>query len=148
MTSIVKVNCPKKEVKTCNRCGKLKPWVEFNRRKASPICGRQGHCKVCDKKWGVAYGRVRPKKHVPTKLVGSARSRTKTLERQGVLVRPAVCEDCGVGPVEVHHLNYGRPDLVVYVCRTHHEMVHWYERHKEPHPDDDQELHTILRLIQ
>ena len=118
------------QTKRCNRCNKIKPWSEFNRRKASKVCGVQGHCKVCDLQWGKDYHKVRkyPVRRIPQKE--RARAETKKLETAGVLVRPDECKQCGrEGTVHAHHLDYDHPEKVVYLCRWCHEEEHWQERY-------------------
>ena len=45
--------------------------------------------------------------------------------RQGKLVRPEVCPDCGVkGKIEAHHPDYSRPLEVKWQCNKCHNLSH------------------------
>lgn len=37
---------------------------------------------------------------------------------------PTPCEVCGCAKVEGHHDDYGRPDVVRFLCRRHHQQEH------------------------
>lgn len=135
-----------REIKKCNRCHQWKPWEAFNRRHASPICGRQGHCRECDRTWGKDYHKVRkfPVRAAPKKK--RIRAKSQKLERIGVLERPEQCQACGCSGVQAHHTTYLRADRVIYLCRFCHEMAHWLEKYGEPHPDDDQDKPVLKRI--
>jgi recombinational DNA repair protein (RecF pathway) len=49
------------------------------------------------------------------------RSKTNSLIRQGVIVRPDACMACGkVGPLETHHDDYTDPAKVRFLCHDCH----------------------------
>jgi hypothetical protein len=129
----------KTRTKKCNRCGKWKSWSDFNRRKASRICGRQGHCRECDREWGRKYHKVR--KHPPRETAQQkwCRAETKRLIRKGVIKKLSRCEVCGVSDPQAHHPDYSKPELVEWLCRLCHEHAHWKMKYGQPHPDSKRE---------
>ena len=56
-------------------------------------------------------------------LVKKARKITNILLKTGELVR-IPCEVCGEEKVDVHHLDYNKPRLVMFLCKKHH--VEWH----------------------
>ena len=44
------------------------------------------------------------------------------------LIKKGVCQICKTADVEAHHFNYKNPLAVIWLCKTHHEMVHWWIR--------------------
>jgi hypothetical protein len=60
---------------------------------------------------------------------GAYRIYNKAL-RDGLLVRLAVCDQCGLrGRIEGHHHDYSKPLDVSWLCKTCHIAVHRPKRH-------------------
>lgn len=62
---------------------------------------------------------------------------------------PLACIVCGEKFIQFHHITYQRlgrelPGDLLPLCRTHHEMVHAYERSNDIHLEC---IHKILRKI-
>ena len=55
------------------------------------------------------------------------RQATKALHALGLIEVEDRCADCGGGPVELHHPDYGDPFHVVPLCRRCHMRRHWAE---------------------
>ena len=114
-------------VKTCFRCGVLKPLTDFYAHKQMAD-GRLNKCKVCNKldvsknckarrEQYAAYNRGRdPVKKRARRLVESA-------IRNGPLIRKP-CEVCAETKVDAHHDDYSKPLDVRWLCRQHHLEHH------------------------
>jgi len=107
--------------KVCQTCGQT-----FSRRAgafAKPNAGR--YCShSCA---AVAGGRARP--HVVPESTKAERIRANglinTRVSRGLMDKPIACESCGKeGPVDGHHDDYNRPDVVRWLCRSCHMSLH------------------------
>ena len=131
-------------VKTCFRCGVLKPLIDFYAHKQMAD-GRLNKCKACNKldvsenyrarrDQYAAYERERNqqpqrkqarseyhKKRDPVKK--RATMLTSNAIRDGRLIRKP-CEVCAETKVEAHHDNYSKPLDVRWLCRPHHLEHH------------------------
>lgn len=93
----------------------------------NPRQGRHRKCRQClnakMRAWRQA-GREKPDWVSETRA--SVRAHSKMLLRRGKLTR----EPCLVckAPAEMHHPDYGLPDLVIWLCRPHHLELHRRER--------------------
>lgn len=67
-----------------------------------------------------------------TKRQQQARTQTRTREliSKGVIERTP-CVICGDSPSQAHHPDYGDPTSVVFLCRYHHTMLHYYKQIRE-----------------
>lgn len=84
------------------------------------------YCLPCH----AAYMRDWRKSHGPTdegRRRAIARAYTKVYVRRGKLHRSPCCI-CGSSKSQIHHLDYVRPLLIVWVCRSCHEWIHLIEK--------------------
>jgi transposase-like protein len=135
-------------MKICNQCKKEKRIEDFQIRKAS-IDGMTARCKSClsayDKKRADLPHRVKarldyaktdkgkeagnkakikflkrnPIKRMASIMVGNA-------VRDGKLIKPDSCEDCGTTPIRLHghHYDYAYPLVVRWLCPGCHNKWH------------------------
>jgi hypothetical protein len=61
------------------------------------------------------------------------RDRMRTLVRSNKLIKPNVCSKCGRVDVQIdgHHLDYTRPNVVIWLCRPCHHDLHVILRQEE-----------------
>lgn len=143
-------------MKVCFKCGVEKPLAEFYRHPRMAD-GHLNKCKDCtkrdvaknyrrkrrDPKWLEAERRRgREKYHRlyrpenPAVFVTTnqdpavkqwARRVFKSAVRDGKVVRPERCEECGTskGPIHGHHDDYTKPLDVRWLCTRCHAAVHW-----------------------
>jgi hypothetical protein len=57
------------------------------------------------------------------KFKNRVRTRTNHFIRNGTLQREP-CVVCGVEPSVAHHLDYDKPDLILWLCPEHHRKIH------------------------
>ena len=133
----------------CTGCGVNKPLDGFW-RDARERDGRRRRCIDCDKRvkrrWVIAnpdhnkeYNRVRRKdpeyrqRRLGWERTHRTRNPDKTLAqrrlqravREGRLVRPLICEQCGgIGDIHAHHDDYSRALDVRWICRDCHTELH------------------------
>ena len=56
---------------------------------------------------------------------GKARRILQHAVRDGLLIRPSVCDNCGSGGrIQAHHPDYSRPMSVIWVCSLCHGDIH------------------------
>lgn len=59
------------------------------------------------------------------RLASRARDRASYLLRCGAIVRGGVCDDCKrAGNIEMHHEDYLKPEVVIWLCRWCHCSRH------------------------
>ena len=46
------------------------------------------------------------------------------MKKEGRLVNPHLCIECGVGQSEGHHPDYSQPEWVLWLCRRCHKRIH------------------------
>lgn len=134
-------------MKACSKCQACKPISEFHLNKRSKD-GRQSKCKECAKANSIAhraknadhtraYDKARDKSPIRAySLKGRVaknlalfpernRARLKVFSaiKSGKL-KPLPCFSCGAEKVDAHHPDYSSPLDVVWLCRSHHMMVH------------------------
>lgn len=91
------------------------------------ICGLQGckghkACRQC-KNIYARRTRTRHREMTPEERQrANCRSYANVYQRRGRL-KPQPCVICGSEPVEKHHVDYGRPLLVIWACRDCHERL-------------------------
>lgn len=134
-------------MKQCFKCGENKPPEEFY---AHPMMadGRLGKCKDCTKldvkRDRATNPRVReydrqraalPHRAALRKVITERweakypeRKRAATAagnaEKRGHLVRPALCEGCGLDKkLSKHHHDYSKPLVVVWLCKPCHAIA-------------------------
>jgi hypothetical protein len=120
------------ETKCCFKCGEAKSLDDFYRH-SMMTDGRLGKCKECtcqdvrDNRtrradFYRAYERARStrQRRVP-RFVTQANKAVYTAVKNGTLVRPAACEECGrVCRVDGAHFNYVEKLRVRWLCRSCH----------------------------
>lgn len=82
----------------------------------------QRNCKKCH----AAYMREWRKANPPSeeqRRKGICRSYTKVLVTRGHLLKQP-CSICRSAEVEAHHPDYGRPRLVIWLCKQDHRLIH------------------------
>lgn len=137
---------PEQAYKRCTKCGTVKPLDDFPRERRATD-GRQSYCKACDlaknrawrranrrreaarhRRWRedhpeymAAAQKLYPEKH-------NAREAARNAVKDGRLVKPDCCEDCG-GEFEPrllqgHHADYSKPLEVEWLCGNCHGARH------------------------
>lgn len=56
-----------------------------------------------------------------------ARQQAQKAIAEGRIERTA-CAICGGTPTEAHHPNYDKPEYVVFLCKYHHSVAHYYQQ--------------------
>lgn len=133
--------------KTCFKCGKTLPLVEFYKHKMMAD-GHLNKCKTCTKA-DVSkhraenverireYDRQRanlPHRREQAKRIGerwreehpkrrAANIAVGNAVRRGDL-NPLPCFECGAEKTEAHHPDYDRPLDVIWLCPAHHKQTH------------------------
>jgi len=46
-------------------------------------------------------------------------------------VKKGLCQICKSSEVEAHHYDYTKPVNVIWLCKKHHEKIHWWLRWNE-----------------
>ena len=138
-------------MKKCSKCGLLKPETEFYQDKRTTD-GLKCQCKKCHCKTTVAtrdkekarktnreyMRRMRIEYPEKVRLVERLRELTRPNDekkrarmllnvavRNGKVVKPMKCQDCGaVGTVYGHHADYTRPYDVEWLCSECHGKRH------------------------
>jgi len=83
---------------------------------------RGKYCRQCHN----AYMREWRKTHGPTDediRKGKVRARTRYLVKKGVIKKES-CDVCADSTVQAHHPDYSKPELVIWLCPTHHHDLH------------------------
>lgn len=92
-------------------------WTEYKRqRRADPKI--RARMSVQSSAWSSANAeRLRP--------AWDASRQVHRAIKQGILVRPTTCEECGITgvPIQAAHFNYARPLDVRWLCHRCH--IHW-----------------------
>ena len=118
--------------KTCFKCGEVKPLSDFYKHKGMAD-GHLNKCKVCTKKDTAKYTKDNPKKTGEYKKQWARRNSTKRAAhiivgnaiRDGHLIRPDKCENCGCSSnLQAHHDNYMKPLDVRWLCVACHSDWH------------------------
>lgn len=149
---------PKQTRKFCRTCEKIKAIGEFYKGAlhcracwslgstyvlrpkewASPY--PKGKCRSCGKKLGEFRDRYNTLTCRECSLIKMrARTKTKVAIKQGLLVPPIDCNLCQERPYnEVHHPDYSKPLVVLWLCtrchRRTHENIRRVELGKKPIP--------------
>lgn len=87
------------------------------------------------KKKNEAYQKKNPELVLRAKKKWSSKNKLKqaaihllnNAKRDG-RVKPGKCQICGYRNVEAHHYDYTKPLNVVWLCKKHHEKIHWWLR--------------------
>lgn len=129
-------------MKTCFKCGKEKPLIDFYKHKGMAD-GHLNKCKCCTKQDNInnrnenleyyrEYDRNRPQR-IPEgyfenyrKLKPKVRIAQNTVNnaiRDGKLSKQP-CEVCGSLEVHAHHCDYSKPLDVMWLCPIHHKAWH------------------------
>ena len=59
-----------------------------------------------------------------------ARNRTRQEIAKGKIDRQP-CLICSDTPTEAHHINYENPSEVIFLCKYHHTVLHYYKQLRE-----------------
>ena len=144
-SALMPANTTGGHMKTCSKCGEVKPLTEYY-RDARSKGGLRSCCKPCHieavKTWIVAN----PEKHATYRDRWKRENPEKTADRISrwqqanpekhrahVAVMNAIrhgkivsqpCVVCGDKKSEGHHPDYSKPLEVVWLCRKHHMMLH------------------------
>ena len=125
--------------KCCTKCHEIKLINEFYKRSDSEN-KYTSHCKVCVnkrtslnmKKRGLHYSRLRAIRLKKQPIKWRAYSIVRDALRDGRLIRPTICSECGNGPpIEGHHHNYNKPLDVNWLCRPCHRNKHRHRPSKK-----------------
>jgi helix-turn-helix resolvase-like protein len=103
----------------CVTCKEWKPLEDFGRRR-SGYRGVRNECKAC----GNAYRRAsRARRYNPKQE--NAHYQVKKAVRDGTLVRPGACSECGdtTRRIEAHHPSYDAPLDVIWLCTPCHSRA-------------------------
>ncbi len=150
--------------RTCKHCGEWKPaanfpkihkvylvgechacrWARHKPRHAAKKRTAEGRAKIrnrrrtlprTDKIKASAIMRAKKERLKPDALIKEKAYRfLQQALRKGILVRPAVCEKCGLNPgtdrrgfslIQAHHHNYQYPLDVEWVCTVCHNLEHY-----------------------
>lgn len=88
-----------------------------------PVLG-QRYCRRCKNLAQCKYRRRHPLAG-DARRKDNARSYAATYRKRGKLIAPVACELCGAeGRLEMHHPDYDRPLLVLFLHRECHAQVH------------------------
>lgn len=118
----------------CTLCKKVKPFTEFYRDKSRAL-GFIFRCKPCERN---RTADRKPSKQTREKGAMRARSRVRDANRKraGDLLRAAVksgkvvkwpacaVPECNRTNLHGHHVDYDQPLSVVWLCASHHRLVH------------------------
>lgn len=66
----------------------------------------------------------------PRQRKEKTRAKTRQYISNGDIIREP-CLICGDTPTETHHLNYDDPKAVVFLCKYHHTILHYYKQLRE-----------------
>lgn len=136
--------------KICSRCGFEQDLGQFQKRKASKD-GHTAACRSCLKEYDrgrtnfphrmearAAYQKTEKGKESANKakkkfidsnpIKRKAHSHVGNFLRDGKLVRPGKCENCGNEcKPHAHHCDYTKPLEVMWLCKACH--VDWHKRY-------------------
>ena len=62
-------------------------------------------------------------------------------------VRTGPCEVCGLKPTEAHHIDYKRKLTVVWLCKTHHDLITHRKKTLEEIKNDYQKEGRLPRHV-
>lgn len=129
---------PRMVEKRCSDCGLTKACKEFSRNRSSAD-GFQYRCKPCavvaNRKVRHRYPEVYRAKakrynatHPRAKAAPLKRTAHKKVEaglKRGAIVRPSVCERCGITDrkIHAHHSDYKKPLEICWLCPPCHAMA-------------------------
>jgi hypothetical protein len=77
--------------------------------------------KYCSKKCATKFHSSRGYKK--NKLKFHCRSKTRFLIKKGIIKKQA-CEKCGNEKVQIHHVDYTKPEKIKWLCLKHHWELH------------------------
>ncbi len=142
-------------MKTCFKCGVEKPLTAFYRH-PEMADGLLNKCKDCtkldmrvdrvtkprvreyDRRRSSLPHRAALRKRVTEKwraehpVEARAQDAANNAVREGKLIKPALCEGCGLPKrIEKHHPDYTRPLLVVWLCKPCHAIADKIRRKQE-----------------
>lgn len=101
-----------------------KSWYELNKVKRTKQIKQYLNSpagKEVTRKAGINSRKNNPEKY-------KARLEVLMAKRKGILV-PEPCCVCGVSPTEAHHIDYGAPLDVMWLCTQHHKELHRNNKH-------------------
>lgn len=121
--------------KICPKCKTLKPLSTGFYKAATRYDGVSSYCMVCHREATKQYdqsdkGKARiskrdAKAQEMSRHKLNARSLVRKAVREGKLVKPEACVNCGqLTRIEGHHENYAKPLDVVWLCNICHKLRH------------------------
>ena len=122
------------ELITCTKCKRAQERTEFY-ADSTKKRGYRSHCRTCTSLAHRAYCAVPENKarvavqvqqyqdrhKAEVRVIWKASSAITRAVRQGLLVRPAVCSECGKqGKIEAAHDDYSKPFDIRWLCISCH----------------------------
>lgn len=93
-----------------------------------PVADRQGrYCNPCKAAWMREHRRRYRDFSPHQKRVDDAQAIANCYQRRGHLEKQP-CRVCGNPEAQKHHSDYNRPLRVIWLCRTHHRLMHAEQR--------------------
>lgn len=137
------------EMKKCSKCKKIKPLGDFHKRSNSAD-GRQGYCRPCrseyerkryekclgdGKNWAKDWRRKNKDRdnflRHKRRQAGEGRTKHRAVayscvaEKRGIIVRPLLCDGCGLEKkLYRHHEDYSKPLEITWLCKKCHLALH------------------------
>lgn len=130
--------------KACARCERRRARSQYH-ADATQTDGLSRRCKRCVSEQTAAWAQRNRRRKNETDREWKRRNRHKDRARgvvrralaRGELVRPPACACCGrrSRALEAHHLDYSRPLLVVWLCKSCHAAHHDWGRYSAANED-------------
>ncbi len=140
-------------MKKCGKCKKTKPLSSFF-KKSNSVDGHQGYCKQCSREYRCKHYEEQPEYYKnyaknwrrknkdrdnflrrKRRRLGKERqknlavTRSQQAEKQGLIVRPLFCEECGLKKkLYRHHEDYSKPLEIDWLCKKCHLALHKKKR--------------------
>lgn len=144
-------------MKRCFKCGVVKSAEDFYRH-PNMTDGRLGKCKDCtkldmrndrhtkprvrkyDRERAALPHRVVLRQRVTREWVRkhpewvTAQRRAQRAMKKGLIIKPSLCEGCGLEhALQKHHPDYSKPLAVVWLCKPCHALADKIRRRLEAH---------------
>ena len=117
---------------TCIKCKESLPLELFAKNRARKN-GLQNRCRSCQAEMAARHYRENKARYQERNRGVSPQMRRAQhaveVALKGGRMTKAPCETCGSTPAEAHHDDYGKPLMVRWLCRSHHQE--WHRTHGE-----------------